>query len=57
MEFSKFIGVFFLKRDLILSFSFNKTAGNRWFCKEKSDRDILLDDRADNAMCLNALEK
>jgi len=48
---------FFLERDLILSFSFDKTAGNGWFCKEKSDRDIALDDRADNGVYLDALEK
>jgi len=51
------LSCFFLKRDLILSFVFDKTAGNRWFCKEKSDRDIILDDRADNGVYLDALEK
>jgi len=48
---------FFLNRDLILNFSLNKTAGNGWFCKEKSDREIILDDRADNGVYLDALEK
>jgi acetoin utilization deacetylase AcuC-like enzyme len=42
---------------LILSFSFDKTAGNGWFCKVKSDLGIALDDGADDGMYLDALEK
>jgi hypothetical protein len=37
---------FIFKWDLILSFSLDKTAGNGWFCKEKSDLEIALDDGA-----------
>jgi hypothetical protein len=51
------LNYFFLKRDLILSFSFDKTAGNEWFCKEKSDLDIALDDSADDGVHLDAPEK
>ena len=42
---------------MILSFSFDKTAGNGWFCKEKSDLDIALEDGADDRVYLDALEK
>jgi acetoin utilization deacetylase AcuC-like enzyme len=47
----------FLKRYLILSVSLDKTAGNGWFCKEKCDLDIVLDNGADNGVYLDALEK
>lgn len=42
---------------MILGFSLNKTAGNGWFCKEKSDLDIALEDGADDRVYLDALEK
>ena len=41
----------------MLSFSFDKTAGNGWFFKEKSDLDIALVDGADDRVHLDALEK